>query len=253
MQALRGVSSRDHFFDEALSSVDAADVPRNKAVNWAQLALGCFGFGFLEAVAVRVTDDHQLAWPSGIGGRVQLTTDGLKAYLWATALAFDDTPGAPELDYAVLHKLYGYPAGNEASTRFSPAECVGIEKRTVRGDPDPDDVSTSYIERSNLTMRMSLRRFTRLTNAFSKKVENHEHAISIHLMHYNYCRKHMSLKGETPAMAAGLADRVWSLSELVALIADAKPAAWGSKRREKRAALVARAEAEATAGKSALN
>jgi IS1 family transposase len=142
--------------------------------------------------------------------RVQLTTDGLKVYLGAVEDAF----GA-DIDYATLVKLYGSPVENEK--RYSPARIIGVQAATISGDPDYRHVSTSYIERQNLTMRMSMRRFTRLTNGFSKKVENHIAAIAIHYLHYNFCRIHQTLR-VTPAMEAGVSNHVWSLSELIALL-----------------------------------
>jgi IS1 family transposase len=148
---------------------------------------------------------------SRIRNRVQLTTDAHKPYLKAVENAF----GA-EIDYAMLHKIFGAPT-DEETRRYSPAKCIGSDMKTVMGDPDPAHVSTSYVERQNLTMRMSMRRFTRLTNGFSKKAENHAHAVALHYMHYNYCRIHQSLR-VTPAMEAGLADHVWNLEELIALL-----------------------------------
>ena len=144
-----------------------------------------------------------------LASRVQLTTDGHRPYLNAVEDAF----GA-EIDYAMLIKLYG-PSQEEV--RYSPAECIGSRRETVSGKPDPAHVSTSLVERQNLTMRMQIRRFTRLTNAFSKKVENHEAAIALHYMHYNFCRIHQSLR-VTPAMEAKVTDHVWSIAEVVALL-----------------------------------
>ena len=149
--------------------------------------------------------------------RVQLTTDGLKAYLEAVEGNF----GAA-IDYAVLIKIYGQPPGREDERRYSPAECIGIDIRPVQGDPDPDHISTSYIERQNLTMRMHMRRFTRLTNAFSKKLENHMHAISLHYLFYNFCRIHKTLK-VTPAMAAGVTDTVHDIDWIAELVEEATP------------------------------
>jgi hypothetical protein len=120
-----------------------------------------------------------------------------------------------DIDYAQLQKIYGAPAENE--TRYSPATCIGCDMKVVSGDPDPKHVSTSYVERQNLTMRMHMRRFTRLTNAFSKMVDNHRHSVALHYMYYNFCRIHQTLR-VTPAMEAGLADHVWSLEELCALL-----------------------------------
>lgn len=148
-----------------------------------------------------------------IDGRMQLTTDGHKAYLDAVAGAFE--PG--EVDYAMLVKLYGQAPGKGNERRYSPAECVGARKDTITGSPDAKHVSTSYVERQNLTMRMSMRRFTRLTNAFSKKIDNHVHALSLYFVFYNFVRTHKSLR-MSPAMAAGLSDRLWSMEDVVALI-----------------------------------
>ena len=142
-----------------------------------------------------------------IKGRVQVTTDGHKAYLEAVETSF----GA-ECDYAMLQKIYGAPAEND--TRYSPAVCIGCDMKVVSGDPDPKHVSTSYVERHNLSMRMGMRRFTRLTNAFSKKVQNHEAMVAIYAVHYNFARIHKTLR-ITPSMAAGLSDHVWSLEEIV--------------------------------------
>jgi IS1 family transposase len=140
--------------------------------------------------------------------RVQLTTDGHKPYLSAVREGFKG-----EIDHGILVKHYG--AGEPG--RYSPAICIGASKGTVRGKPDPAHISTSFVERQNLTMRMSMRRFTRLTNAFSKKLENLTAAVSLHFFHYNFCRVHKTL-GTTPAVAAGVADHVWSLDELVGLL-----------------------------------
>lgn len=138
--------------------------------------------------------------------RVQLTTDGLRAYLEAVEGAF----GA-DIDYAQLVKIYGT---SQEQTRYSPAECIGCERKAVTGRPDPKHVSTSFVERQNLTMRMSMRRFTRLTNAFSKKVQNHAYHVALHYMHYNFCRIHKTLR-VTPAMEAGLTGHVWTVEEML--------------------------------------
>jgi IS1 family transposase len=143
-----------------------------------------------------------------IKGRVQVTTDGHKAYLEAVEEAF-----GTECDYAQLQKIYGAPS-DEEQRRYSPARCIGCEMKTVSGDPDPKHVSTSFVERHNLTMRMGMRRFTRLTNAFSKKLQNHGAMVAIHAVYYNYARIHKTLR-ITPAMAAGLSDHVWTLEEIV--------------------------------------
>src|SRR6266446_3986557 len=136
-----------------------------------------------------------------IVGRVQITTDGHRVYMDAVEGAF-----GMDVDYAQLQKIYG--ASEENDTRYSPAVCIGCDMKVVSGNPDPKHVSTSHVERQNLTMRMSMRRFTRLTNAFSKKVENHALAVALHYMHYNFCRVHQTLR-VTPAMEAGTADHVW--------------------------------------------
>jgi IS1 family transposase len=165
---------------------------------------------------------HDLA--SRLANRVQLTTDGHKAYLDAVEDAF----GA-DVDYAQLIKIYGtLGQTRQDQQRYSPAECTGIEKRTITGHLNKRDISTSYVERANLTMRMGMRRFTRLTNGFSKKVENHMHAVSLHFMHYNFCRIHASLR-VTPAMEAKLDDHVWSMEEVVMMADTQRVTADGSK------------------------
>lgn len=153
---------------------------------------------FLQDVAKRVQ------------GRPQITTDGLAAYRWAVYNGFQG-----EVDHAVVEKIYGatYDTG-----RYSPPVCKGCKREAQHGNPDLGKASTSHVERQNLTMRMGMRRFTRLTNGFSKKVENLEHAVSLHFMHYNFCRPHESLWKRTPAQAAGLADHRWNLAELVGLL-----------------------------------
>lgn len=147
---------------------------------------------------------------SRIKTRVQLTTDGHKPYLAAVEDAFGS-----DIDYAVLQKLYGSEQSDEK--RYSPAVCIGTKQETITGTPDPKHVSTSYVERQNLTMRMSMRRFTRLTNAFSKKVENHAAAVALYFMYYNFGRIHQTLR-VTPAMEMGVASHVWSIEEIVALL-----------------------------------
>lgn len=155
---------------------------------------------------------------SRLACRIQLTTDGHKAYLEAVEDAF----GA-NIDYAMLIKLYGNGGqGKEDSRRYSPAEYTGSEIKVIEGNPHMSLVSTSYVERQNLTMRMHMRRFTRLTNAFSKKIENHMHAISLYFMFYNFCKIHKTLR-VTPAMEAGLTDRVWELTDIVNLIPVEEP------------------------------
>ena len=155
---------------------------------------------------------------SRLANRVQLTTDGFKPYLRAVEGAF----GA-DIDYAMLVKLYGEPHGNQQERKYSPGECCGAIKGAVCGEPDQKHISTSHVERQNLSMRMGMRRFTRLTNGFSKKLEQHENALTIYFMHYNFVRIHQTLR-VTPAMAAGVTDKLWSVDDIVALIeADEQP------------------------------
>jgi IS1 family transposase len=147
--------------------------------------------------------------------RIQITTDGHRAYAQAVEEVFGS-----DVDYGMLVKIYGKPQLNE--TRYSPTECVGAEKHIMQGLPSDEKISTSYVERQNLTMRMSMRRFTRLTNAFSKKIENLEHAVGLHFMWYNFCRPHKALNmkrslGVTPAMAAGVATKAWTIEDLIYL------------------------------------
>ncbi len=159
--------------------------------------------------------------------RVQLTSDGHKAYLEAIEGAF----GA-DVDYAMLVKLYGN-APESTKGRYSPAECTGIKKTRIEGNPDLAHVSTSYAERQNLTMRMSMRRFTRLTNAFSKKFENHAHMVAIYAVHYNFLRQHKSLNKITPAMAAGISQTLMSWPEIVEMMdADFVPKKRGPYRKQ---------------------
>lgn len=164
---------------------------------------------------------------SRLASRVQLTSDGHRAYLEAVEGAF-----GCDVDYAQLVKLYGSVGGNSPDKRYSPAECTGIRKRTVEGKPDDTHVSTSYVERQNLTVRMHMRRFTRLTNAFSKKVENHAHAVALHMMYYNFVRIHKTLR-VTPAMAAGVSDRLWEIADIAKLVeeSEAKPSKRGPYRK----------------------
>jgi IS1 family transposase len=148
---------------------------------------------------------------SRISSRIQLTTDGHRVYVDAVEDAF----GA-DIDYSMLVKIYGMPSSLDES-RYSPATCIGCRTANISGDPDPQHVNTSFVERQNLSMRMGMRRFTRLTNGFSKKIENHGHAVALYFMHYNFCRVHKTLR-ITPAMEAGLTDHVWTLEELIELL-----------------------------------
>jgi IS1 family transposase len=147
---------------------------------------------------------------SRISNRIQLTTDGHRVYADAVENAFGS-----EIDYAMLVKIYG--ASNDGESRYSPATCIGCRTGVLAGDPDPKHISTSFVERQNLSMRMGMRRFTRLTNGFSKKLENHGHAVALYFMHYNFCRVHKTLR-VTPAMEAGLTDHVWTIEELMGLL-----------------------------------
>ena len=160
--------------------------------------------------------DAAYAFMMDVAGRlancVQLTTDGHPAYLSAVDAAFSHGPG---VDYAQLVKVYG--TSPKAQRRYSPPICLGAQKSEIRGTPDPEHISTSYVERQNLSMRMGMRRFTRLTNAFSKKLENHMHALSIYFMHYNFVRIHQTLR-VTPAIASGLTERLWDLADIVAVV-----------------------------------
>jgi IS1 family transposase len=165
--------------------------------------LVCFTLGYRDARTAKILVDD-LA--SRLAHRVQLTTDGLKAYLEAVEGAF-----GCEIDYAMLIKIYG---ASQDEVRYSPAECIGTETKIVMGKPDAGHISTSYIERQNLTMRMTMRRFTRLTNGFSKKVENHAYAVALYTMHYNFCRIHQTLR-VTPAMQAGVTNHIWTIEEML--------------------------------------
>ncbi len=186
----------------------ALDADSKLAISWlvGTRDTGC-ATEFMQDVAGRVAH------------RVQLTTDGHTMYLDAVEGAFGQS-----VDYAMLQKIYGTPP--EGQKRYSPPECIGCKKASIQGNPAPQHISTSYIERQNLTMRMSMRRFTRLTNAFSKKVENLAAAVALHFMHYNFCRVHQTLR-VTPAMEAGVTDHVWTLEELVGLL-DAEESAVAS-------------------------
>ena len=165
----------------------------------------------------RRDSEHGLAFlrdlKGRLGNRVQLTSDGHRAYLSAVEGAFGD-----DVDFAQLVKIYGDPLPEaEAHRRYSPTPCIGAKRERIIGNPDMKHVSTSYAERANLNIRMGLRRFTRLTNAFSKKMENHVHALSIYFMHYNFCRIHQTLR-VAPAMAAGVTDKLWDMMDVARMI-----------------------------------
>jgi hypothetical protein len=167
---------------------------------------------------------------SRISSRVRITTDGHRGFLEAVEGAF-----GMDVDHAQLQKIYGAPV--EDRGRYSPAVFVGCDLKIVSGNPDQKHVSTSFVERQNLSMRMSIRRFTRLTNAFSKKVENHVAAVAIWLMYYNFCRVHQTLR-VTPAMEAGISNHVWSVQEMCDLL----PEAFSAHKVERKMVLKALAE-----------
>jgi IS1 family transposase len=218
-RALRGLTSRRVQCDEIWSFVHA------KAKNVPEERKGEFGVGDVWTwTAIDADSKLMISWMVGgrdagtagafmddvasrLAGRVQLTTEAVEGAFGAN------------IDYAQLVKHYGEDANPEK--RYSPAAFTGAEKRVIMGSPDKVHISTSYVERSNLSIRMAQRRFTRLTNAFSKKVENLEHSVSLYFMYYNFARPHASLKGLTPAMAAGVANHVWTMAEIVNLIDEA--------------------------------
>jgi len=163
---------------------------------------------------------------SRIKGRVQLTTDGHRAYLEAVEGAF----GA-DIDYATLQKIYGASEETVTAKRYSPAKCIGCDMKVVSGNPDPQHISTSYVERQNLTMRMHMRRFTRLTNGFSKKLDNHAYAVALHFMYCNFVRIHSTLR-VTPAMEANLSDHAWSIEELISVMPEPEAKKRGPYRKQ---------------------
>jgi IS1 family transposase len=221
-RVLRGLKSRRIQCDEMWQFVYA------KAKNVPQDHAGEFGYGDVWTWIALDADTKLIpSWAVGrrdgftaqafirdladrLATRVQLTTDGHKVYLEAVEGAFGS-----EIDYAMLVKLYEGDSSTE--TRYSPAKCAGSRVQPIMGNPDPEHISTSYVERQNLTVRMQIRRFTRLTNGFSKKLDNHKAAVALHFMHYNFARIHQTLR-VTPAMEAGVADHVWSLEEIVGLL-----------------------------------
>lgn len=222
-KTLRNISCKRVQCDEIWSFCYAKEknVPKDKR--------GKFGFGDVWTWTALCADTKLiLSWRVGgrtawhaqhfmydlrerLANRVQLTTDGHRVYLDAVDLAFGN-----DVDYAMLVKLYGAEPRDKES-RYSPAVCIGCREIAVTGNPDPQHISTSFVERHNLTMRMSMRRFSRLTNAFSKKIENHIAALSLYFMYYNFCRVHQALR-VTPAMEAGISDHVWGVEEIVQLL-----------------------------------
>jgi IS1 family transposase len=220
-QHVRELTTRRVQVDEVWSFV------HTKAKNVPQEKRGQFGFGDVWTwTGIDAESKVMIAWHVGtrdadaahafmmdlanrLANRVQLTSDGHNAYLDAVDGAFGTM-----VDYAMLVKLYGTTP--EAEKRYSPAVCLGTRRSVIHGNPDPAHISTSYVERSNLTIRMSNRRFTRLTNAFSKKLANHKHMLAIFFVYYNFARIHQTLR-VTPAMQAGISDHVWSLEEIAAL------------------------------------
>jgi IS1 family transposase len=219
---VQGVTSRRVQVDEVWSLVHA------KAKNVPEEKRGEFGYGDVWTwTAIDADSKLMIAWCVGrrdaqaarifvndvasqLANRIQLTSGGNHVYLNAVDEAFNR-----EIDYAMLIKKYG--ESPEAEKRYSPAICVGADKEPMRGRPDPEHISTSYVERSNLTIRMSNRRFTRLTNAFSKKLANHKHMLAIFFMYYNFARIHQTLR-VTPAMEAGISDHVWTAEEIAGLV-----------------------------------
>jgi IS1 family transposase len=196
----------------------AKDAPEGAGDTWTWTALDADS-KMIVSYLVGGRDAEYAMWfmddlAARLANRVQLTSDGHRAYFEAVEGAF----GA-DVDYAQLVKMYGATIG--APGRYSPAECTGSKKIRREGNPDINHVSTSYVERQNLTIRMHMRRFTRLTNAFSKKVENHAHAVALHMMYYNFVRIHKTLR-VTPAMQAGVADRLWEIADIAKLVEDAE-------------------------------
>jgi len=203
-------------------NVKPGDAPERGDV-WLFAALAANQKAVLSFVVGKRTSENAYALAADLRSRLvtrpQITSDGYAPYINAIDVAF-----GVDVDFAQLVKTYQAPAGDDAAHRYSPSAIRSIEKTVIRGRPDESKISTSYIERFNLTTRMALRRFTRLTNGFSKKLENHRAAISLHIAHYNVCRIHETLR-TTPAMALGVTDHVWTIGELIerALEAPAAP------------------------------
>jgi IS1 family transposase len=219
--AVRNIRVRRLQCDEIWSFVGAKarnTSPEKKAEGWGDTWTWTAIDGDSKLCVSYLVGGRDLGWAkefmedcaSRIRGRVQVTTDGHKAYLEAVEGAF-----GMDVDYAQLQKIYGAPS-DEETRRYSPARCIGADMKVISGNPDPKHISTSYVERQNLSMRMGMRRFTRLTNGFSRKIENHIAAVAIYFIHYNFCRVHQTLR-ITPAMAAGLTDHVGSVEEVCGL------------------------------------
>lgn len=222
---VRGLNSKRVECDEIWSFVYAKEknvsralsAPDNAGDVWTWTAIDADSKLMISYLVANRDADSAWAFAADLKSRldtnVQLTTDGLRLYIEAVSETFGS-----QADYAQLVKMYG-KAGEVTQSRYSPAQCTGISKKVISGDPDMSKVSTSYVERSNLTIRMQNRRFTRLTNGFSKKIENHLHAFSLFVMHYNFCKVHKTLR-VTPAMESGLTDHIWSHEEIIDLLAD---------------------------------
>lgn len=223
-ETVRGLKCQRIQCDEIWSFIGAKqkNVPEQKRGEWGD----CWTWTALDADSKLIVSymvgprtpamayDFMADVAARLSQRVQLTTDGLRVYLNAVDYAF-----GVDIDYAMLEKHYGMSAsGDSAAMRYSPARFTGAKRAIVSGHPNPRHISTSYVERQNLTMRMHMRRFTRLTNGFSKKIEMHAHNVALHFAYYNFCKIHQTLR-VTPAMEAGLSDHVWSVDELVALLA----------------------------------
>lgn len=218
-RAVHGLKSKRVQCDEIWSFVGAKqkNVPDEKAEQWGDVWTWTAIDADSKLIVSYLVGQRGPRWAksfmedvaSRIDSRVQITTDGLRAYAEAVEGAF-----GCDVDYAMLIKLYG---SDSFDTKYSPGECIGTQTAVMQGNPDPKYISTSFVERQNLTMRMSMRRFTRLTNAFSKKIENHEASVAMYFTYYNFCRVHSTIR-VTPAMEAGLTDHVWSIAEMVELL-----------------------------------
>jgi IS1 family transposase len=222
-RAVRGLHSKRVQCDEIWSFVGAKmkNVHEEKAAEWGDVWTWTAIDADSKLMVSYLVGQRGPSWAnafmedvaSRIDSRIQLTTDGLKLYADAVEGAF-----GCDVDYAMLIKLYG---SDSFDTKYSPGECIGVRTAVLQGSPDPAHISTSFVERMNLNTRMSIRRFTRLTNAFSKKLENHCHSVAIYFAYYNWCRVHQTLR-VTPAMEAGLTGHIWEVEELLALLEPAQ-------------------------------